>query len=584
MVDPRIHQELDVEATTPTIPWRNDQVLDVPDLIDPADGDKICPDNAGSGGASDVILEWQAVTGATEYLVQWSLNSSFRGPTTKAVRTSSTSYNLTLVAEIAMGDNIHWRVMAMNGSGGLSEMSETRQIQYECDDTQTSGLGIGKSGGPPGLPDNNQKCKDYNVGLEIIGPDMTMCCDKVQFKAVTAWDCKDKFGRSLITPILWEWTLIDNPDDNGNVITERDQNRCNITIACGFDQNPTLRYCVTFTDLVNGGVFKCCVDHKFFVDCTKGLARYKPWLEIEVNDADKPVISGFHPDYTGSSITGDDSLRGTDAVGDVLYPIGLLPPPAGTVDQVGAPLDEVETQTATAVGPVVLTERQVSGGGVPYELDNKCAIPIDFGPKGEEISEARVNLAIGCGLQVDAGNIKVKPVDIVGGDIPKGLKVYGKCSIQVDPGCGLEIPNTGADEGKVRVKSSDLVGPGLVIYSDCGLQIDYGCGLDMVDDRIQIKTTLTTPFEFLVIDGASGGIELEWLPGCEIKATLFVKRLSVTTNECGVMFGPIDEGNETIETSVLIPTTEVSDYVRGCDENGVANYCFMLTRTEIDCS
>jgi len=561
-----------------------------------------------------IEVSWGAVSGATDYLLQWSLNSSFRGPTTRAVRTGgATSYEFTLLTEIAMGDTIHWRVMALNGTGGLSEMSETRKVTYECEESQSKGDGSGESGGP-NSERNQQKCKNYNVTMKITGPKNMACCDIAAFKATTQWDCKDKFGRSMISPVAWLWELEQNPADaNNSILPGQDSKQCKVKCNCNLSQVVTLKLCVTFTDLVNGGMFKCCTDHRFFVDCDV-LPKDKPWNYVTLSYA-YPLSVSTHPDYRSTTIAPSNSMRG---VAGTTTPAVLYPDVGGGDEDEGAPLGTVTTQKAVAVGPVVRTHQEIFPENPTSGTPNKCATVVPTGPTGGEIKESRVHLAFGCGLQVDNQKVKVKPSDLVGGATAsnrRGLETYGNCSLQISPGCGLTVVSASSDcasdVGKVRidragllgdglmegdrcceiqtylgcglkfgtdtysnaltdaesgpvstrpieVNPSDLAGPGLETNGDCGLGVNYGCGLLIDSDVLQIKKTgLTMSDYFLAVDGTDA-LQVSTNPDtCYATVTLGLQRLYFLENDCGVLFGPHLESYQETEIELdlaCVPT------------------------------
>lgn len=85
-----------------------------------------------------VRLEWSAVPGADFYVVQWCMNSSFRGPTLVGRRTTDTYLDIQENDELLRTTDIwyYWRVFAYSNTGGVSDSSEVWQFGLFWDHAQ----------------------------------------------------------------------------------------------------------------------------------------------------------------------------------------------------------------------------------------------------------------------------------------------------------------------------------------------------------------------------------------------------------------------------------------------------------------
>jgi hypothetical protein len=339
MADPRVEQKFSVAVSQPATPWKTDVVLDTPIHIAPADGDTVCPNQPGAG--SRIILEWGTVAGASFYVLQWCNNSSFQGPTFRSIKQAGTSYELPLgLLGIRMDESIHWRVMAFNGTNGVSQKSDSWSVKYECEDQQASGQGDSKSGGPPGVGGDRSKCSDFDIDMQIIGQKTVMCCDRGTWKLQLVYNCKDANSRDLITFKEVVWSIIQNPVDANNTIEAQDDKSVKILVDCNKSQVFTLKATAEFTDELEAEDFFCETIHKVFVDCDTGLPQYKPWLNIRAVYPSPGVNFYTHPDYWGDTLAPVEAMRSKDSppLGTVMYPPQLgggsdteSAEPAGTV-------------------------------------------------------------------------------------------------------------------------------------------------------------------------------------------------------------------------------------------------------------
>lgn len=520
MADPKIKQALGLGIYQPITAWMYDQILAVPEITGPEDGDKQCPpENAGrtKGDPSGITLEWNAVDGATHYIIQFALNGSFQGPTVKSYKIEETEYELLLSTDVSKGDKLHWRVAAINGQGGTSEMSESRQLSYECEEDQGGDGPSSKGGGA-----EKAKCKDFNIKMRIDGPKIVMCCDKVTFKGQVAWDCKDQAGNELIRLDGALWEVKQPAVDPGNVILAQNLTSVQLKVNCRLSQLVTVKWTLTFTDLVRGGQFTCTTTHKYFVDCDN-KPRDKPWLINYLNYDGVGVVHYLHPDLRSGSLSttpivptvaGPLTVTGYSGLG-VMDPKGIQ---SGTPEQEdgGVPLGYIDIVWSVAVGPTVRTGLELFPERPDETPDAYCAPKrISVGRPTGEIHESQVVLSFGCGLKFDNGNVKVNNAQLAGNiGLRRGLRTYGNCSLQVHYGCGLTI----ADEK---------------------IKIDEDAGTYAISWNSVVKNSLN-----LTINGNFLTAYLD----CQ-KASVYMDP------ECKTMFGPVIYGPiMTMSDTVLIPS------------------------------
>jgi hypothetical protein len=124
----------------------------------------------------------------------------------------------------------------------------------------------------------------------------------------------------------------------------------------------------------------------------------------------------------------------------------------------------------------------------------------------------------------------------------------------VNPGCGIEVV---ADA--VKVKPSDLAGPGLVVDGTCGLAVNPGCGLVIDSDAIAVdKSGLVNAG---IIEGFVPGTFGASFTGCTLTVQFQTQIHTLKQNACGVMIGPIVDGSpQTWTAEVALPTSSISVY------------------------
>ncbi len=531
----RIQQKLSVSVSQPATPWKTDVVLDTPILKTPADGDLLCPHQAGA--TSNIILEWEAVTSAQFYVLQWCNNTSFQGPTLRSIKQAGTTYDLPLgETGIRMGEEIHWRVMAFNNSGGVSYKSDSWTVKYDCDDKHATGAGDNKSGGPSGGPGNQSKCSDFDIDMEITGDKLAFCCDEKTWKLDMSWNCIDANGRSLLTLNGVTWSIVQPAGDPGNAIKVQANDSCTVTTNCNADQVFTLKAKASFTDLVSGGVFFCEEEKKIYVDCTTPPGD-KPWTQAELVVGPYGYSFPLHPDYWGDTIAPYEIYRSVGSITGVtvLDPSDATEPASPAGDMYG----DVPITHVAAMGPVVRTGyEEFANAGTAGAT---CYPKIDGGPNTGEIHESQTHLSFGCGLREHDGRIDVYNEHLAGRvGSRKGIGARGHCSLEVLYGCGLTMGGPYGEE--LESKVTPLTSAGIV--------------------RSVVPGSLAVT-----------------LAGCYLKVEISHQAKELMKNDCGVLIGSFSNGSVTVESaSVEIPTKTSSWSVYDCSMN-----CINITVKEIDC-
>jgi hypothetical protein len=470
----------------------------------PPDGDNLCPSNADEpDGPGDSLIDmtWRTVSGATFYIVQICNNSSFHGPTLRSVKRPATGGSTqTFVPEadvdIRLSETVHWRVMAYNTTGGVSQKSDAWSYTYDCDDDPGSGGNKGKTSkpsppsgsGPGGVGGHNKpKCEKFNIKVNIDGPAQTMCSDAVMYHLQAAYACKDADGADLIGIFAVIWEVFPAPDSGPPFffpcvsIRAQNKNLCVLDITkCKSSQTFLLRCNVIFENKIDATKLNCVAEKRIFVDCETGKNEYKPWLlNNYIND---PVgyypnsIIYTHPDYH------DDTIA---EIPNETLPLGKtkVVTPLGSTEGQGLS----EKKKGIGVGPVIrfaIEDLGKADSGTTFE--GKPGVPFPGRMAGEK-KEARIHIPLGCGLSIDttvpAGEKKIG-IDLeeligesgsrVGLEPNVDNEANETCLIEVAVGCGTAIYNEA-----VVVDEVDLAGRGLESASsntaaECALDVKLG--------------------------------------------------------------------------------------------------------------
>jgi len=388
-------------------------------------------------------------------------------------------------------------VSALDEAGGLSNLSEIRTVTYDCSIPDSKGDGSGKSGGPAGAAGENAgKANEYNVTHRIIGPEQVMCCDNVEFKIQLSWDCKDAFGRELITLTGVTWSLVQHPTDSGSTITAQDNGKATVAVSCEESQVVTLKAEIEFVDLARGGSFTTVATHKFFVDCDRGKPEHKPWLLRKLMYYGDGLQHYIHPDYHGVSVAPAIPLTTPESI---LLTLNVLYPPqaAGGSGQVygGEPIGYFYLDHVVAMGPTVRTDYELFPEKIQDGLEDTfpCRTADYTGKPTGEILESQIHLSLGCGISFYDDSVTLYTDHLIGNEgYRRGLKKWttddenayeATCTIEVDYACGLDIY-----EQQLRIYRPDLIHPDLGLRvpkpSDtdcCQIGVYIGCGLKFGD-------------------------------------------------------------------------------------------------------
>jgi len=290
---------LDHAASFPSLTWREDIILPAPILVGPRNNSVFCLDS--QIGLGFIILQWNAVAGATEYLIQWSNNPQMQGASIReaVVVAPTTTYTLLRDVDIRQGEEIYWRVIAASGTSGAtgaSAQSETRKISYKCEDNEQQ--------------KEEDKSQEFDIYLEIGGKDWMECCDRATYFIYISYANRDQFGRELITLDSVEWSV---KNESGTVKIEDSANDFKKIIETCIEETQVIQICVnaSFTDKLTSSTFNKQVCKCVTVDCAK-----PKWRDL---DCDQKAISVINKYQTGTTaqplehgpgweyITGEDS-------------------------------------------------------------------------------------------------------------------------------------------------------------------------------------------------------------------------------------------------------------------------------------
>lgn len=478
-----VEQSIYSVPTVPSIEWFHDYVLEQPVLYLPLTDSVLCPDNYPwtSGSGSGIFLEWNSVPNAQYYIVQWCKNSSFHGPTLRAVQVSAPTlqYELLLGSEydIIEGDQLYWRVMAFNDYGGVSEKSEHRWVKYKCQTSKIDGGG-GRGGGSGSGSENKSFCEMFNVAVAIKGPHSILCCDKTEWNSRFSWMCKDSDGNDIVTLTAGTWSIEQVVAGvGGHVITSQTKNKVLISTECEASNNFILKLRLQFLHIPTGTTFYCDESKEIHCDC--GQVK-KPWN----NFYDPPLQQYLDPTFTKdpapSSYTGSTSATDKYVLGSSSY---------------------------IAVGGVFVTEKVSINE--PEQPDTLCdAAKMMPGPREKVKMEAAIQLPIpwpaeyikiGCGLKADTNNalaIKLRETPCPG-------IICGANGVYIDD-TSVEVANSSriTDFGLSVVGTSppqlylDLYGQALDLWRNCA----YMAFSDFVEIPIQETKTLNLVTKQVVSD------------------------------------------------------------------------------------
>jgi len=483
-----VSQEVYIEPYQPSLDWMRDIVLAAPLLEGPKDQSTLCRETAFTTDTG-VIVKWLAINGAAFYVVQWCNNSSFTGPTLKAIKTADIYYNLQFGTDIRIGEEVFWRVMAFNSStGAVSGKSEVWQFIYDCS-KMGGNLPANQNQQPDGGGGSGVQgslCDEFNVSVKIKGPEGIMCCDKNMWHVLITYDCEASDGTPVVmSGVTWE---IKQSGTAVHTVLLANNNLVVIYSNPGAGDDVSEKFTIKAKVLFTVGLttFECVDEFRVTMDCDTGRPTVKPWMKLGYSGYG--VRQYTDPGYIGSSLGYMDTYFST-----------VFPHLGGST-------------SAIATGPVIqvgLTRGLPEGP--PYCA---CDERIDSGDEESVVHEARVHIPLGCGLEVVGGSIAVNNDILVG----PGLIAWGTCGLQIDTdwldeygygggytedcytlGCGLKTVGT-----TLLVNSYDLAGTGLITEGVCGLAVDCsyiadycggggsggytaGCGITLTGNEFSIN-------------------------------------------------------------------------------------------------
>lgn len=259
-----ISQLIDIAASSPGTTWRQDVVLEAPELRFPIDGARYCPPVFRYYGLSAGIeLTWDAVVGATFYVVQLCADQSFRGSTVQGIRVTTTSYTLKYIENISVAQKIYWRVCAYSAGGGSSSNSKTRLVSLECEGESGVGYSIED---PTGSPNDPKVCDKAGVDILIEGPDTVRKTESEREWALNInFDCK-AFDNQAVTFVSVDWE-IKQSNTNPVTIESSDETLIALSIDATRAQSFEIIATVTFNLDVDGD-FSCTARKRVMIEGT----------------------------------------------------------------------------------------------------------------------------------------------------------------------------------------------------------------------------------------------------------------------------------------------------------------------------
>lgn len=244
--------------------WRFDSLLFTPTLSYPRDGANICLE-ADVFSSAQIDLIWLIVPGATQYVLEWCNNSSFEGPSLRAVITPLLIYSLVKGVDIRVGETVYWRVSARDGFGAASDKSIARSVKYDCGDAASK--------------EDLTKDKQYDVVLKVHGDDYMKCCESKMWSVELSYICKSQLDQPLLTVASITWSLGTDPSLNSPEIAESTSEFA-IVRSCADTRADSqifeVEVTVLFNEIQTAGTFSVTEKRKVFLDCHTP-PRTQPW-------------------------------------------------------------------------------------------------------------------------------------------------------------------------------------------------------------------------------------------------------------------------------------------------------------------
>lgn len=302
-------QSLAIEATAPSLTWRQDTALAVPELRFPIDGARYCPEIIRQYGQwAGITLSWDAVTSASFYVVQLCTDQSFRGSTVIGVRVVTNECDLNYIEHISLSQRIYWRVSAYSANGGSSAFSKVRYLAIECPDS--SGVDY-KLEDPGATPAGNNLCDQAGVDISIIGPDQVRKSETERGWVLNVnFDCK-AFGNQALEIQDIQWEIDQSSSEPVTVLTpavsDPPEDKFVLTASVSSTRVESFEIEVAVTFAYGAETFECRQKKRVLIEgegSTGGGSIYIASLD-EVDCTDKTAVGYLVKGPCGESLSGD---------------------------------------------------------------------------------------------------------------------------------------------------------------------------------------------------------------------------------------------------------------------------------------
>lgn len=420
--------------------WQDDCTLEQPRLKGPENSAKLCYQNGvWEPGGTGISVEWHPVPGASFYVLQTSINSSFFGPDFKSYKISGHTpfYNF-LEGDIRFGETIYWRVWAYSNSGCTSLKSEEWSFTWDCE------VQDGKNGSPGGDGSNNPDinyCEAYKIQLKIDGADKMYCCDREDWFAKMAYSCKDYLGNEQVALVNTEWVVTKQVAGADKITEFTFPDFIVIESSCHASQKITIHYIATFREISTLRIFQCQTSKEVTISC-ETKPKDKPWLKADGTYTDLiRVVSPVYVDEAIGSRTHfmNDSIR--EKTTRLAAPHFLLP--LHKLAVLSSPVFQVQQ------------EKTVSDNASLHSTNGCCAPRFQAEYVYHQVLEARGAIPLGCGLRRHNNFLEMDLEEIAGDGLIADVE---NCKLHTEESGGYFIGRVkhGRSEDDLYIENNEI--------------------------------------------------------------------------------------------------------------------------------